>query len=104
MSTRERIVVVGVVALVAVELMLLYPRVGVWALPVAALVGLLAWLVISRERLNQPIELKCSFCGKTKEQVEKLIAGPGVYICSECVDLCNEILEEERAGPLAEEE
>ncbi len=39
--------------------------------------------------------LKCSFCGKSQEQVRKLIAGPGVYICDECVDLCNEILEEE---------
>ena len=39
--------------------------------------------------------LKCSFCGKTQDQVKKLIAGPGVYICDECVDLCNEILDEE---------
>ncbi|MGD1904722.1 MAG: ATP-dependent protease ATP-binding subunit ClpX [Leptolyngbyaceae cyanobacterium] len=39
--------------------------------------------------------LKCSFCGKSQEQVRKLIAGPGVYICDECVDLCNEILDEE---------
>ncbi|MEN9243509.1 MAG: ClpX C4-type zinc finger protein, partial [Gloeomargarita sp. DG02_5_bins_242] len=41
--------------------------------------------------------LKCSFCGKSQEQVRKLIAGPGVYICDECVELCNEILEEELA-------
>ncbi len=39
--------------------------------------------------------LKCSFCGKSQDQVRKLIAGPGVYICDECVELCNEILEEE---------
>jgi ATP-dependent Clp protease ATP-binding subunit ClpX len=39
--------------------------------------------------------LKCSFCGKSQEQVKKLIAGPGVYICDECVELCNEIIEEE---------
>ncbi len=39
--------------------------------------------------------LKCSFCGKSQEQVRKLIAGPGVYICDECVELCNEILDEE---------
>ena len=39
--------------------------------------------------------LKCSFCGKTQEQVKRLVAGPGVYICDECVDLCNEIIEEE---------
>ncbi|MDM7326555.1 MAG: ATP-dependent protease ATP-binding subunit ClpX [Thermosynechococcus sp. Uc] len=41
--------------------------------------------------------LKCSFCGKSQEQVRKLIAGPGVYICDECVELCNEILDEELA-------
>ncbi|MEB3318409.1 MAG: ATP-dependent protease ATP-binding subunit ClpX [Cyanobacteriota bacterium] len=39
--------------------------------------------------------LKCSFCGKSQDQVRKLIAGPGVYICDECIDLCNEILDEE---------
>jgi ATP-dependent Clp protease ATP-binding subunit ClpX len=39
--------------------------------------------------------LKCSFCGKNQEQVRKLIAGPGVYICDECIELCNEIIEEE---------
>ena len=42
--------------------------------------------------------LKCSFCGKSQKQVKKLIAGPGVYICDECIDLCNEIIEEELAG------
>ncbi|WP_420879147.1 ATP-dependent Clp protease ATP-binding subunit ClpX [Rhodococcus sp. (in: high G+C Gram-positive bacteria)] len=41
--------------------------------------------------------LKCSFCGKGQKQVRKLIAGPGVYVCDECIDLCNEILEEELA-------
>ncbi len=40
-------------------------------------------------------QLKCSFCGKAQEQVKKLIAGPGVYICDECIELCNEIIEEE---------
>jgi ATP-dependent Clp protease ATP-binding subunit ClpX len=46
--------------------------------------------------------LKCSFCGKSQKQVKKLIAGPGVYICDECIDLCNEIIEEElsEAGDL----
>ncbi len=39
--------------------------------------------------------LKCSFCGKSQNQVKKLIAGPGVYVCNECVDLCNEIIDEE---------
>ncbi|MEI2809395.1 MAG: ATP-dependent Clp protease ATP-binding subunit ClpX [Nocardioides sp.] len=42
--------------------------------------------------------LKCSFCGKSQKQVKKLIAGPGVYICDECIDLCNEIIEEELNG------
>ncbi len=42
--------------------------------------------------------LKCSFCGKTQEQVRKLVAGPGVYICDECIELCNEIIEEELYG------
>src|SRR5260370_37166653 len=41
--------------------------------------------------------LKCSFCGKSQKQVKKLIAGPGVYICDEWIDLCNEIIEEELA-------
>ncbi|MEZ5229291.1 MAG: ATP-dependent Clp protease ATP-binding subunit ClpX [Acidimicrobiales bacterium] len=41
--------------------------------------------------------LKCSFCGKSQKQVKRLIAGPGVYICDECIDLCNEIIEEEEA-------
>ena len=45
-------------------------------------------------------QLKCSFCGKTQEQVRKLVAGPGVYICDECIELCNEIVEEQ----LGEEE
>ena len=39
--------------------------------------------------------LKCSFCGKTQRHVKKLIAGPGVYICDECIELCNEIIAEE---------
>ncbi|MDZ4235192.1 MAG: ClpX C4-type zinc finger protein, partial [Dietzia sp.] len=39
--------------------------------------------------------LKCSFCGKSQKQVKKLIAGPGVYICDECIELCNEIIESE---------
>jgi ATP-dependent Clp protease ATP-binding subunit ClpX len=42
--------------------------------------------------------LKCSFCGKSQKQVKKLIAGPGVYICDECINLCNEIIEEELTG------
>jgi len=45
-------------------------------------------------------QLKCSFCGKIQEQVKKLVAGPGVYICDECIELCNEIIEEELADDL----
>ena len=44
-------------------------------------------------------QLLCSFCGKSQRQVKKLIAGPGVYICDECIDLCNEIIDEELATP-----
>ena len=40
-------------------------------------------------------KLNCSFCGKVQDDVKKLIAGPSVYICNECVDLCNDIIEEE---------
>ena len=41
--------------------------------------------------------LKCSFCGKSQKQVQQLIAGPGVYICDECVELCNEIIDERQS-------
>ena len=43
-------------------------------------------------------QLKCSFCGKTQEQVRRLIAGPGVYICDECIELCSEIIDREFEG------
>ena len=47
-------------------------------------------------RIGESSELlKCSFCGKSQKQVKKLIAGPGVYICDECIELCNEIIVEE---------
>jgi ATP-dependent Clp protease ATP-binding subunit ClpX len=46
-------------------------------------------------------QLLCSFCGKSQRQVKKLIAGPGVYICDECIDLCNEIIDEELSAPPA---
>jgi len=46
-------------------------------------------------------QLLCSFCGKSQRQVKKLIAGPGVYICDECIDLCNEIIDEELTTPAA---
>ncbi len=45
--------------------------------------------------LSEKNQLKCSFCGKMQDQVKKLVAGPGVYICDECIELCNEIIEEE---------
>ena len=45
------------------------------------------------------VQLLCSFCGKSQRQVKKLIAGPGVYICDECIDLCNEIIDEELTAP-----
>src|SRR5436305_14613814 len=44
-------------------------------------------------------QLLCSFCGKSQRQVKKLIAGPGVYICDECIDHCNEIIDEELTAP-----
>jgi len=48
-------------------------------------------------------QLKCSFCGKLQEQVKKLVAGPGVYICDECIELCNEIIEEELSEDISVE-
>ena len=49
-------------------------------------------------RLGESADLfKCSFCGKSQKQVQQLIAGPGVYICDECIELCNEIVEERMA-------
>ena len=52
-------------------------------------------------KTNDPNEqLLCSFCGKSQRQVKKLIAGPGVYICDECIDLCNEIIDEELTSPV----
>lgn len=50
---------------------------------------------MSDEQETKNEVLKCSFCGKSQKQVKKLIAGPGIYICDECVDLCNEIMDEE---------
>jgi ATP-dependent Clp protease ATP-binding subunit ClpX len=46
-------------------------------------------------KYDEKKQLKCSFCGKTQEQVKRLVAGPGVYICDECIELCSEIIEEE---------
>ncbi len=57
-----------------------------------------AWLMFKRPRAPKWIDgsLRCSFCGKAKSEVGKLIAGPGVYICNECVGLCGEIIEKEQ--------
>ena len=49
-------------------------------------------------RFEDKKQLRCSFCGKNQEQVKRLIAGPGVYICDECIDLCQEIIEEDDNG------
>ena len=49
-------------------------------------------------------QLRCSFCGKTQDQVKRLIAGPNVYICDECIELCSEIIEEELEGAYEEDE
>ena len=46
-------------------------------------------------RYDDKKQVKCSFCGKTQEQVNRIVAGPGVYICNECIELCSEIIEEE---------
>ena len=51
---------------------------------------------------DKPRSVACSFCGQTQESVAKIVAGPGVYICNECVSLCSSIIEEE--GFLDEEE
>lgn len=50
---------------------------------------------------NGPVT--CSFCGKSQDQVKKIVAGPGVYICNECIDLCKEIIDEEFRDQVAEE-
>jgi ATP-dependent Clp protease ATP-binding subunit ClpX len=53
------------------------------------------------ESASPTIQLRCSFCAKSSSDVEKVIAGPGVYICNECVGLCNDMLRSERREPLA---
>jgi len=55
-------------------------------------------------RYDEKKQLKCSFCGKTQEQVKRLVAGPGVYICDECIELCSEIIEEEFEDTKADNE
>ena len=48
-------------------------------------------------KFDETKQLRCSFCGKTQDQVRRLVAGPGVYICNECIELCNDIIREEFA-------
>jgi ATP-dependent Clp protease ATP-binding subunit ClpX len=55
----------------------------------------MAFFVKKKSEEPKVSRLRCSFCGKSRDRVAKLIAGPGVYICNECIDLCNRILEEE---------
>jgi hypothetical protein len=57
--------------------------------------------VTSRTRTAKAFQLRCSFCAKPSSDVERMIGGPGVYICNECVGLCNDILESERRKPSA---
>ena len=52
---------------------------------------------------HNDIDVICSFCGKSQDEVRKLIAGPNVYICDECIDLCNEIVSEDRLHDLEEQ-
>ena len=51
--------------------------------------------MVKTKNAGDDTSLSCSFCGKDKDAIDKLIAGPGVYICNECIDLCNEIITEE---------
>jgi len=55
-------------------------------------------------KLNRSHEVSCSFCGKSQSAVKKIVAGPGVFICDECVELCNEILNENEEVESKEEE
>ncbi|MGL4369909.1 MAG: ClpX C4-type zinc finger protein, partial [Spirochaetota bacterium] len=57
---------------------------------------------MSARKNDDEKKLSCSFCGKPQEQVKKLVAGPGVYICDECVDLCNDIVAENEKAPAPE--
>ncbi|WP_326716753.1 ATP-dependent Clp protease ATP-binding subunit ClpX [Vagococcus jeotgali] len=53
------------------------------------------------DNINDGSEVRCSFCGKSQDEVKKLVAGPGVYICNECIDLCKEIIDEEMQDEMA---
>jgi ATP-dependent Clp protease ATP-binding subunit ClpX len=54
--------------------------------------------VDEKRKSDRTESLRCSFCGKNRDEVRKLIAGPTVYICDECIDLCNDIIAEEAEG------
>ena len=51
---------------------------------------------------NNDKDIRCSFCGKHSGEVERMIAGPGVYICNECIELCNDVLNDEPPMPRSE--
>ena len=53
-----------------------------------------------KKKSQSPRPIKCSFCGRGQDEVAKLVSGPSVYICNECIRLCMDILEEEMAGTL----
>ena len=53
-----------------------------------------------KKKSNSPHAIKCSFCGRGQDEVAKLVSGPSVYICNECIRLCSDILEEEMAGTM----
>jgi hypothetical protein len=99
MATRRLIVLVGV-GLLALSVVMMWREIGVWAVAgavvIAAILGLGAVLERRAARPSPP-PFECSFCGKGHTQVKKLIAGPGVHICDECIDLCNEIIEDDPA-------
>ena len=60
-------------------------------------------LEANREEVDSTRNLRCSFCGKSEREVEKLIAGPTVYICDKCIELCNNIIAEENRKGTSEE-
>ena len=53
-----------------------------------------------KKKTQSPRAIKCSFCGRGQDEVAKLVSGPSVYICNECIRLCNDILEDEMAGSM----
>ena len=66
---------------------------NIWWVEIVSEVKLMA-------KFDDKKQLKCSFCGKNQDQVKRLIAGPGVYICDECIELCSEIISDETEDTL----